>query len=395
MDTTGSITKRLKAAYREQRLGHIVKSRLRPLKYVLHSPGNESIRLDCPDYRPSDPADAQLVERIFEAYKRMKKDEASAKAVYIPSSLWRNHLDKDYVCFSDALRDDDIAQFHFFLENFGAWRTYHGIESTTLITDNMRPYFKRRHVESDYFLQPLKMWHWYYNNKRDLSLLSYPRFGNQVGALVDDQFIGAGSFFNEIYGSILSGLVAGDDRPVIADLGGGYGKLAYFTLRDLPDFSFVDFDLPEVLCLATYYLMKSFPSKQALLYGEAPYSEKSHGEYDLIFMPSFKIEDVGSQSVDLFLNKNSLGEMSRESVENYVSHIGRATSRYFFHMNHDNYPNIYENGKLGLLGSEFPVPRDEFNLLLRYADIGALLSQGWIDLNTDIFFYLYERKMKV
>ena len=83
-------------------------------------------------------------------------------------------------------------------------------------------------------------------------MLSYPRFGNQVGAIVDEQFVGTGSFFNEIYGSILSGLIANKDRPVVADLGGGYGKLAYFTLRDLPQFSFIDFDLPEVFCLATY-----------------------------------------------------------------------------------------------------------------------------------------------
>ena len=182
------------------------------------------------------------------------------------------------------------------------------------------------------------------------------------------------------------------DRPVVADLGGGYGKLAYFTLRDLPQFSFIDFDLPEVLCLATYYLMKTFPHKKAMLYREEPYSEESHNKYDLIFMPSFKIEEVGSNSVDLFMNKNSLGEMARESVENFVSNIARATSGYFFHMNHDNYPNIYENGRVGLLGSEYPVPGDEFNLLLRYPDIGALLSQGWLDLNADRFFYLYERK---
>lgn len=390
MDTTGSIAKRLRTAYSEGRLTHILKSRLRPLQYIVRNPGSD-IRLHCPEYQSPDPDDHQLVERIFKAFKRMKADEAAAPAEYVPSSLWRGHLDRDYACFSQALRDNDISQFHFFLSNFGAWRSYHGIESTTLITDNMRPYFRKRHVLNEYFIQPLKMWNWYHNNKRDVSLLGYPRFGNQVGAFVEDQFVGTGSFFNDIYGQMLSGLVARKERPVIADLGGGYGKLAYFTLRDLPRFSFIDFDLPEVLCLAAYYLMKAFPDRNALLYGEKPYSAQSHGEYDLIFMPSFRIEDVGSRSVDLFVNKNSLGEMSAEAVENFVPKIVRATSQYFFHMNHDNYPNVYENGKLGLLGSEFPVPQDEFRLLFRYPELGVLLSSGWINLNADIFFYLYER----
>jgi hypothetical protein len=204
--------------------------------------------------------------------------------------------------------------------------------------------------------------------------------------------VGVGSCFNEIYGSILSGLTKHKERPVIADLGAGYGKLAYFTLRDIGKSCFIDFDLPETLCLAAYYLMKSWPNKKALLYGEGEYSPATHSQYDLIFMPSHEICNVGQNSIDLFINKNSLGEMTKEAANNYVYYITKAT-RWFFHMNHDIYPNIYSDNSRGLLGNQYPVPMDEFRLLFRYPDMGNMLYRGGIDYNMDIFLYLYEREI--
>lgn len=205
--------------------------------------------------------------------------------------------------------------------------------------------------------------------------------------------MGVGSFFNEIYGSLLRELVQDLPQPVVAELGAGYGKLAYFTLRDIERFTYLDFDLPETLSLAAYYLVKAFPEKRALLYGEAPYSAKVHGNYDLIFMPSWEIAKVGNSTVDLFMNKNSLGEMSKLSVEAYIGQIAKAT-RYFFHMNHDVIPNVYGDGECGLLGSDYPVPSDQFRLLFRYPDVGHMLAFGRLDMTQDIFVYLYERKVE-
>ena len=139
------------------------------------------------------------------------------------------------------------------------------------------------------------------------------------------------------------------------------------------------------------YLMKTWPSKKVLLYGEEEYSYNVHKKYDLIFMPSYEIEKIGQNSVDLFVNKNSLGEMSKDAVYNYVKHITNST-RYFFHMNHDVYANIYFNGERGLLGREYPVPMDKFKLIFRYPDVGHMLPYGCIDFDMDIFMYLYERK---
>lgn len=137
--------------------------------------------------------------------------------------------------------------------------------------------------------------------------------------------------------------------------------------------------------------MKSFPDKKFLLYGEDSYSPSRHRDYDFILMPSWEIAHVGQLTVDLFINKNSLGEMNEGAARNYVDRIAQST-KYFFHMNHDLVPNTFADGQKGLLGHQYPVPMDKFKLLLRGPDWGNLLAESSWDFNMDIFTYLYERK---
>lgn len=363
------------------------------LKYVINDSASKRIILHCPDYvEPSNDKDEkEIVERIFQSLKKMKEDQQKVSEIYLPSSIWQEQLDNSYSCLTTGLKLNDLSKFHFFLSNFGTWKKYHGVESTTLIRDNMKSLIRRRYLKNVVFYGQLKYWQWFYNNRKPITCLTYPTYGNQAGAYIDKIFVGVGSFINEICGSILNGLINDIERPVLADLGTGYGKLIFLTLRDIRNSCFIDFDLPETLCLAAYYLMKSWPNKKTLLYGEGEYSPKTHDHYDLIFMPSYEICNVGRNSIDLFINKSSLGEMTKEAVTNYIDYITKST-RYFFHMNHDIYPNIYSDRSRGLLGHEYPVPEDKFKLLFRYPEIGHMLYRGGLDYRMDIFLYLYERK---
>ena len=390
-----SFWKRFTRAYKQGRLPGLLYARIHPwlsgIRYLVHSPASKSVSLHCPEYINPGQDDLEIVRRIFDSFKKMKEDQKQAPEHFSPSSLWQDQLDDSYDHLITGLQENDISKFHYFLANFGTWKKYHGVEHNTFMRSCMKSLIKRRYLQNDIFYRHLKTWKWFYNNRKPISSLSYPDYGNQVGAYIDGVFVGIGSFFNEIYGSLLSGIVNGTKRPVIADLGGGYGRLAYFTLRNLKEFAFIDFDLPETLCLAAYYMMKVYPDKKVLLYGEEEYSSKAHTKYDLIFMPSYEICKVGSSSVDLFLNKNSLGEMTKNSVNSYIDCIAKST-RYFFHMNHDIRPNIYSEDETGFLAHEYPVPVDKFNLLFRYPDMGHLFAKGWLDFNEDIFMYLYERR---
>jgi len=387
--------RKIMRAYKEKRvfsaLANRIKSLIRESRWIINDPASGIVSLHCPEYiKPSDGDrdDLKIAQRIFESFKKMKEDQRKAPgfSLYMPSSFWEGHLSKAYSHLNSALRSNDIDIFRFFLANFGTWKIYHAIESTTLIRDNMSSFLKRRYLKNDIFYKQLKVWKRVYNNRKPISCLSYPTYGNQAGAYIDDVFVGVGSFGSEIDGSILSSVISDVERPVVADLGAGYGKLAYFILRNLNQFTFIDFDLPETLCLAAYYLMKVWPGKKVLLYGEGEYSSSSHTKYDLIFMPCFEIQKIGERCVDLFINKNSLGEMNRSAVNNYIKYIMQAT-RYFFHLNHDVYRNVYTDNEEGLLGYEYPIPADRFKLLFRY----PMFSLGDFEFNNDIFMYLYER----
>lgn len=392
---------KLKKASNEGRLLQAVKSRVLPylsqFKYI-HNPGGGYIELYCPAYKEPDnsPAEKIIVERIFNSFRKMKLAQLNDRDVYKPATIWQNHLDKSYNYLVDGAKENDVTKFHFFLSNFGAWKSYHGIESNTLLNAKNRTFIGRHYLKNVLFHQNLQLWKWFYNSRKTLSRLAYPKYGNQMGAHIKDEngdevFIGSGSFFNEIYGSTLANLIDDVKRPVVADLGGGYGKLAYFTLRDFNNSCFIDFDLPETLCLAAYYLMKVWPDKKVLLFGEADFKASSLNEYDMIFMPSSMIEKLEPNCIDLFLNKNSLGEMDSEAAINYIKYIS-LSAKYFFHMNHDIYPNIYEENKRGLLGYEYPINLKDFKLIMRYSDVGHMLHNGSFDSYMDIFFYLYEKR---
>jgi hypothetical protein len=384
-------------AYHEGRLFSALDSRVTPfiygLKYVIHDPASKRIRIHCPDYIDpiKDDVEDEMVERIFESFKKMKEHQKKADSdLYRPSSLWQQHLDNSYSYLTESLENDDVSKFHFFLSNFGTWKEYLGIDVTNLVKNNSKSSVKRKYLTNVLFYGLLKTWGWVHGNRKPIASLTYPTHGNQAGAYIDNTFVGLGSFFNEIYGSKLSALLADIERPVVADLGAGYGRLGYFTLRDKQQFCFIDFDFPETLCLAAYYLMKSWPNKRALLYGEEEYSLASHDQYDLVFMPNYEINKIGPKSVDLFMNMHSLGEMTKETVTHYIDCISKSTT-YLFHLNHDCYPNIYSDAGRGLLGHEYPIPMDEFKLLFSYPDLFNV-DQGKINHSMDSFWYLYERK---
>ena len=68
----------------------------------------------------------------------------------------------------------------------------------------------------------------------------------------------------------------------IIELGGGYGKLAYYLLKNISNYTYIDLDIPETLTLASFFLSKSFPNKKNLFYGESNFNNNTLNEFDLI-----------------------------------------------------------------------------------------------------------------
>jgi hypothetical protein len=268
--TRSSFLHKIQAKIRRNRLWAAVHARLHPwllgLAHVFHDPAARRVKLHAPALVPANAADKATVERIFLAYKRMKADQQQAGSLYEPSPFWQAILSDAYADLTAGLQEENLSRFHYFLENFGAWPRDHAVESGMLVRECATSFLKSRYLRNAVFHRQFELWKWFYNDRKPVSALSYPMVGNQAGAYIDGVFVGPGSFFNEIHGSLLSGFLKGMSRPIVAELGAGYGKFAWFILRDLESFAYIDLDLPETLCLAAYNMMKVYPNKRVLLY---------------------------------------------------------------------------------------------------------------------------------
>ena len=63
----------------------------------------------------------------------MKSQQLNEDALYRPSSLWQKHIDFDFKYLNESLKENDLKKFLFFLQNFGNWRNYLGIENQNFI----------------------------------------------------------------------------------------------------------------------------------------------------------------------------------------------------------------------------------------------------------------------
>ena len=333
--------------------------------------------------------DIPLAERIFKSFKLMKSEQESKSSLYKPSSMWQNHIDKDFSFLKESYEKDDLEKFLFFLQNFGNWNRYLGIEEQILIKKYSNNIFLKRFLKDQIFQGQYKLWK-YINQDDDYSNLNFQRYGNQNGAFIGDSFVVIGSFFNHIYAKMIANFLNKDKKNLIIDLGGGYGKLGYYILKNTKNSTFIDFDIPETLVLASYYLSKCYPNKKNFFYGEENFNAKTLLNYDLVFLPPWEIEKIENNSIQLTINKNSLGEMEPDTAKNYLNHIHRI-SKYFFSLNHESFRNKFDNGKKSLINREYN-EHGAFKELFRYPDLGHLTYENnKINLENDIFFYLYEK----
>ena len=387
---------KLKKVILEKRLIKTLKEKIYPylIGFLLLFKFNKTnIRIYTSKLKKIDTKDLPLANRIFKSYKLIKSEQDAKSIVYKPSSLWQSQIDNDFSFLVEAYKNDDVEKFLFFLQNFGNWEKYLGVENQDLVNKYNKNIFLKKFLSNEIFGGQLKLWK-FFNKNEDLDDLDIPKHGNQIGAVIDNKFMVIGSFLNHIYSKILSNYLnqKGESNKII-EIGGGYGKLAYYLLKNISNYTYIDLDIPETLTLASYFLSKSFPNKKNLFYGERKFNSNIINEYDLIFLPPWEIENIQDNSINLALNKNSLGEMSPETARNYINHIHR-TSKYFFSMNHEYFRNNFNDGEKSLINKEYNIDK-KFIELIRYPDLGHLTyERNKLDFENNIFFYIYEKKYK-
>ena len=114
------------------------------------------------------------------------------------------------------------------------------------------------------------------------------------------------------------------EKPIICEIGSGYGGLASKIKNNLKKSKIIIFDLPEVNAVQSYYLINTFPQQKIFGYQDfLQYGSKIFDEdFDFLIMPGWAANDLLKHTeVDAFINVRSMMEMNSSVIEEYFGVI--------------------------------------------------------------------------
>ena len=113
-------------------------------------------------------------------------------------------------------------------------------------------------------------------------------------------------------------------KPIIAEIGAGYGGIATKIKKNLNDCKYIIFDLPEVNAVQNYYLSNVFPEKKIIGYNEYKMSKNIlKDNFDFLLLPGWEIKNFKRNSIDTIINMRSMMEMNHDVIKFYFKSIHR------------------------------------------------------------------------
>jgi hypothetical protein len=281
--------------------------------------------------------DAPILERICEAYIRTVEKQRSENACYQASKRWQDIRKKSLGPVLTALLTRDISALGRMYRNFfrdccsaGILGAPGGL-SEAYFSGRIRDV--HRHFYLSHVLCRLDYWKSLTGGRYTTRDLAGPRVGNPFGVLIDGTHISVGAEYSHYCSHRMRGQLDAKSATV-AEIGGSFGRTAYYLLRDRPGTRYVGLDLPENVALASYYLMRALPNLNFLCYGEKAITRESIAEADVVMLPGFALTTVPPRLVDLTFTSHGMSELSVEELEDYLKEISRMTSKRLLFMSH-------------------------------------------------------------
>jgi hypothetical protein len=331
--------------------------------------------------------DESIFDRIRRAYLAAKAGQVRAPEHFQIRGLWREWIDAYYGPLVGAVTKGDIKNFMALLENFcrEPFATGTGASYDEFVRVNMS-LFGRMYVKVTWCDYRDKL----LDGGYDLSHLSFPMIGNPGGIPFNNCVIQIDTLRHASSALATCDIVKDISSPIIAEIGGGFGGQAYqtFTLAQRlgrPIGKYLDFDIPEVLIVASYFLLKSIPAEKIVLFGESQISDP----FCVGMFPNFSIDELTDRSADVIFNSHSFSEMDKSSSLHYLSVVNRVCRKYFFHINHEQpleFRQMDGSVSRNVVGSQMVPDLSQFKRLYKSPRL-SLRPEDTIT----TFSYLYER----
>jgi putative sugar O-methyltransferase len=277
--------------------------------------------------------DTELLERICAAYSKAIERQQFAPRAYRATDWWQQVRQHSLGPVIQALLTRDIPALRAMYRNFfrhscstgllgapfGMAKAYFGGNIKDL---HCRFYLSHVLYRYDY-------WKAQTNGRFPLSDLYGPGVGNPFGVQIDGTHIHVGAEYAHYCAHRIDGVLPTGAATVV-EIGGGYGSMAYYLLRDRAGLTYLDFDVPESIALISYYLLKAFPNLKFLLYGEEELTSQAIAGVDVVLMPTFEIAAMPAASIDVTFSSHAMSDLSAEAMEAYLNNIDRMTRDAFF-----------------------------------------------------------------
>lgn len=283
------------------------------------------------DRSDSGQCDEQIIRRICESYRAATS--SPLWEAYEPTEWWKMLQRTSLQRVLAALKIGDVVALQRIYANFFRDSCSDGLVGKNLLVTHTLPQVLAGIHQWAYLTETLSR----FDRWQNLTLGAYephdlqgPEVGNPFGIVLGDVFIPNGAE-HQHYGARRITNITGKRDAVIIEIGGGYGAMAYYLLRDSPQVKYWNFDLPESLALAAYYLLRSFPEKRTLLYGESPGTISNFDDYDIVLMPLFELSRMPSHCADMVFSAHAMSDLSEKVLNVYLEHVQQLTRKYFLY----------------------------------------------------------------
>jgi hypothetical protein len=309
--------------------------------------------------RKAEGADIFQIERISRAYQKWKETQVNSRNEYQVSREWLP-IYSDYMGpVINAHQASDFSTLKKMYENFfreSLSTGLHGIDFD-MVDKFMNPLKIPKKEDIDSYIRAISLYlNNFFLNCRDTKIecLARPPVGNPYGYRLEGFDIFPCAEYHFYYAKKIGPLLGGYQSPIVLELGGGFGGMAYYLMRDFKNIKYIGVDLPENAALQAYYLISHFPDLKIKLFGEDP--QVIGDDYDIYILPNYAIESLDTNSVNLSFNSYSLAEMGLDAINNYINILCRVTKDFILHLNH-----VYWE----VSSDHFPVDMNKFQLLFR------------------------------
>ncbi len=272
--------------------------------------------------------DDELLERICTAYIKSVKQQQFAPKIYKASEWWQQVRQGSLGPVIQALLSRDVSALRKMYQSFFRDPCSSGLlgvpfgMSKAYFGGNIKDVHRRFYLS--HVLYRFDYWKAQTKDRFTLRDLAGPGIGNPFGLQIEGTHINVGAEYAHYCAHRIDSML--DSKiATVAEIGGGFGAMAYYLLRDRPELTYLDFDVPESIALTSYYLIKAFPELKFLLYGEGELTAKTIAQTDVVLLPLFELEAMPVNSVDLTFSSHAMSDISSSAMVEYLDRINRMT----------------------------------------------------------------------